>query len=137
MSPACSKLLRRRPTGAEFIPTQCILDLKRFEEFMKMVRDAGPDEKVYILAGLTPAKSDKALKYMQTVPGMRVPDELIKRMEGAADKKAEGVKITVEMIQAVREIKGVAGVHVMAIAWESIVTEIVEKAGLLPRPRVG
>ena len=99
--------------------------------------DAGLDEKVYILAGLTPAKSDKALKYMQTVPGMKVPDDLIKRMAGAEDKKAEGVKITVEMIQAIREIKGVAGVHVMAIAWESIVPEIVEKAGLLPRPRVG
>ncbi len=131
------RLAKKVSAGAEFIQTQCIFDLKRFEEFMKMVRDTGLDEKVCILAGLTPAKSDKALKYMQTVPGMRVPDELIKRMEGAADKKAEGVKITVEMIQAIREIKGVAGVHVMAIAWESIVPEIVEKAGLLPRPRVG
>jgi len=130
------RLAKKVTAGAEFIQTQCIFDLKRFEEFMKMVRDAGLDEKVYILAGLTPAKSDKALKYMQTVPGMKVPDELIKRMAGAEDKKAEGVKITVEMIQAVREIKGVAGVHVMAIAWESIVPEIVEKAGLLPRPRV-
>jgi hypothetical protein len=79
---------------------------------MKMVRDAGLDEKVYILAGVTSVKSDKALKYMQTVPGMKVPDELIKRMAGAEDKKAEGVKITVEMIQAIKEIKGVAGVHV-------------------------
>lgn len=65
---------------------------------MKMVRDEGLDEKT---AGVTPAKNDKALKYMQTVPGMRVPDELIKRMEGAADKKAEGVDITAEMIQAI------------------------------------
>jgi hypothetical protein len=74
---------------------------------------------------------------MQTVPGMRVPDELIRRLEGAEDKKAEGVKITVAMIQAIKEITGVAGGHIMAIAWESIVPEIVEKAGLLPRPRVG
>ena len=73
---------------------------------------------------------------MQTVPGMRVPDELIKRVAGAEDQKAEGVKVAVEMIQAFREIKGVKGVHIMAIAWESIVPEIVEKAGLLPRPRV-
>ena len=130
------RLAKKVKAGAEFVQTQCIFDLKRFEEFMKMVRDEGLDEKVFILAGITPAKSDKALKYMQTVPGMRVPDELIRRMEGAADKKAEGVNIAVEMIQALKEIKGVAGVHIMAIAWESIVPEIVEKAGLLPRPRV-
>ncbi len=130
------RLGKKVAAGAEFVQTQCIFDLQRFEQFMKMVRDEGLDEKTFILAGVTPAKSDKALKYMQTVPGMKVPDELIKRMEGAADKKAEGVNITVEMIQAIKEIKGVAGVHIMAIAWESIVPEIVEKAGLLPRPRV-
>jgi len=104
---------------------------------MKMVRDEGLDEKVFILGGITPVKSDKALKYIKTVPGMKVPDELIKRMEGAEDKKAEGVNIAVEMIQRLKEIKGVHGVHVMAIAWESIVPEIAEKAGLLPRPKVG
>jgi len=130
------RLAKKVAAGAEFIQTQCVFDLNRFEQFMKMVRDEGLDEKVYILAGLTPAKSAKALQYMQTVPGMRVPDELIKRVAGAADQKAEGVKVAVEMIQAFREIKGVKGVHIMAIAWESIVPEIVEKAGLLPRPRV-
>jgi len=103
---------------------------------MKMVRDEGLDEKVFILGGITPVKSDKALKYIKTVPGMKVPDELIKRMEGAEDKKAEGVNIAVEMIQRLKEIKGVHGVHVMAIAWESIVPEIVERAGLCPRPQV-
>jgi len=130
------RLAKKVAAGAEFIQTQCVFDLNRFEQFMKMVRDEGLDEKVYILAGLTPAKSAKALQYMQTVPGMRVPDELIKRVAGAEDQKAEGVKVAVEMIQAFREIKGVKGVHIMAIAWESIVPEIVEKAGLLPRPRV-
>jgi methylenetetrahydrofolate reductase (NADPH) len=130
------RLAKKVVAGAEFIQTQCIFDLKRFEQFMTMVRDEGLDEKVYILAGITPAKSAKALQYMQTVPGMKVPDELIKRVGGAEDQKAEGVKVAVEMIQALREIKGVKGVHIMAIAWEPIVPEIVEKAGLLPRPRV-
>jgi len=130
------RLAKKVAAGVEFIQTQCIFDLKRFKEFMKMVCDEGLDEKVYILAGITPAKSAKALQYMQTVPGMRVPDELIKRVGGAEDQKAEGVKVAVEMIQALKEIKGVKGVHIMAIAWESIVPEIVEKAGLLPRPRV-
>jgi len=130
------RLAKKVAAGAEFIQTQCIFDLERFERFMRMVRDEGLDEKVYILAGITPAKSAKALQYMQTVPGMRVPDELIKRMAGAEDQKAEGVRIAVEMIQALKEIKGVRGVHIMAIAWESIVPEIVEKAGLYPRPKV-
>jgi len=67
---------------------------------------------------------------------MSIPDDLIKRMEGAEDKKAEGVKIAVEMIEEFKEIEGVAGVHIMAIAWESIVPDIVEKAGLYPRPEV-
>jgi len=130
------RLAKKVAAGAEFIQTQCIFDLKRFDEFMKMVRDEGLDEKVYILAGITPAKSAKALQYMQTVPGMKVPDELIKRLAGAEDQKAEGVKVAVEMIQALKEMKGVKGVHIMAIAWESIVPEIVEKTGLLPRPKV-
>ncbi len=130
------RLAKKIAAGAEFIQTQCIFDMDRFEKWMRMVRDEGLDEKVFILAGITPVKSDKALKYIRTVPGMKVPDELIKRMEGAADKKAEGVNIAVEMIQRLKEMKGVHGVHIMAIAWESIVPEIVERAGLYPRPEV-
>ncbi len=80
-------LAKEVAAGAEFIQTQCILDLRRFEELIKMVRDAGLDEKIYILAGLTSAKSDKALKYMQTVPGVRVPDDLTKRMEGPRTRR--------------------------------------------------
>jgi methylenetetrahydrofolate reductase (NADPH) len=130
------RLAKKIAAGAEFIQTQCIFDMDRFEKWMRMVRDEGLDEKVFILGGITPVKSDKALKYIKTVPGMKVPDELIRRMEGAADKKAEGVNVAVEMIQRLKEIRGVRGVHIMAIAWESIVPEIVEKAGLYPRPKV-
>ncbi len=130
------RLAKKIAAGAEFIQTQCIFDMDRFEKWMRMVRDEGLDEKVFILGGITPVKSDKALKYIKTVPGMKVPDELIRRMEGAADKKAEGVNVAVEMIQRLKEIRGVRGVHIMAIAWESIVPEIVEKASLYPRPKV-
>jgi len=93
------RLAKKVAAGAEFIQTQCIFDMARFKKWMQMVRDEGLDQKVFILAGITPAKSDRALKYMKTVPGMSIPDDLIKRMEGAEDKKAEGVKIAVEMIE--------------------------------------
>ena len=104
---------------------------------MKMVVDEGLHEKVYILAGLTPVRSHKALKYMKNnVAGMSIPDELITRMESAEDPKEEGVKICVEMIEQIKSMKGVSGIHLMPIGWESITPTILERAGLLPRPKV-
>ena len=115
---------------------------------MKRVVDLGAHEQVYILAGVGPLKSAGAAKYMRDeVPGLDMPDEFVERMEAAGkgieDKKAkaaaareEGIKICVELIQQMREIPGVAGVHIMAIEWEEAVATITEKAGLLPRPTV-
>jgi CO dehydrogenase/acetyl-CoA synthase delta subunit len=100
-----------------------------------MVRDLGLHEKVYILAGVTPPKSIGMARYMKnSVPGMDVPDEVIDRLRGAKDKEDEGINICVDIINQVREIEGVAGVHVMAIEWESAVPEILSRAKLLPRP---
>ena len=105
----------------------------RFEKWMEKVRELGLHKKVYIMGGVTPIKSVGAARYMQkNVSGMIVPEELITRIKGAEDKKKEGIKIAVETIQRLKEIEGVAGVHVMAIAWEEIVPEIVERAGLYP-----
>ncbi|RJQ30901.1 MAG: methylenetetrahydrofolate reductase [Peptococcaceae bacterium] len=130
-----ARLEKKVNAGADFIQTQCIFDMERFERFMEMVRERGIHEKVHILAGLTPLKSWRAAKYMQTsVSGMIVPDEIIERLKKAEDPKKEGVEICVEQIKHVRNIPGVHGVHIMAIAWEEIVPEIVEKAGLYPRP---
>ncbi len=121
--------------GADFIQTQIIYNLERFAEFMKTARELGLHEKAYILAGVTPPKSVGMARYMKKfVPGMDVTDEVIKRMQGAKDKKQEGINICVDIINQVKEIPGVAGVHVMAIEWEEAVPEICEKAGLLPRP---
>ena len=104
---------------------------------MEMVRDLGLDDKCYILAGVTPPKSLGMARYMKKfVPGMDVTDEVINRMKGAKDKQQEGINICVEQINRFREIEGVAGVHLMAIEWERRVPEIVEKAGLVPRPNV-
>jgi methylenetetrahydrofolate reductase (NADPH) len=131
------RLAKKVAAGAEFIQTQCIYNLDKFEKWMEMVRARGLHEKVFILAGVTPLKSAGMARYMKTkVPGMDVPDETVKRMAGRPkDKQAEeGIAICVETIQRLKAVKGVAGFHVMAIEWEERVPEIVERAGLHPRP---
>jgi methylenetetrahydrofolate reductase (NADPH) len=131
------RLAKKITAGADFIQTQCIYNLERFEEWMKMAHEKGLPDKVYILGGVTPIKSAGMAKYMKNkVSGMDVPDEIIKRIESVPkDKqKEEGIKICVETIERLKEIKGVKGVHIMAIEWEEAVGEIVEKAGLSPRP---
>lgn len=131
------RLAKKAEAGADFIQTQCVFDLEKFEKWMKMVVDAGLHKKLYILAGLTPVRSHKALVYMKNeVAGMSIPDELIKRMESAQEPKEEGVKICLEMIEKIKTIEGVAGIHLMPIGWESITPVILERAGLLPRPEV-
>lgn len=133
------RLAKKIAAGAEFIQTQCIYNVDKFELWMQGVRDRGLDEKVYILAGITPMRSVGMAKYLKkSVPGMDVPDELIKRMSGVEKEKqaAEGITIAVETIQRLKEVKGVSGFHVMAIEWEEKVPEIVERSGLYPRPVV-
>jgi 5,10-methylenetetrahydrofolate reductase len=129
------RLAKKVLAGADFIQTQVIYDMDRFEKFMEDVRSQNLDEKVHIMGGVTPLKSAKVAKYMKTkVAGIMMPDSVISRMEKAPDPKAEGIKICIETIKQLRTIKGVHGVHVMAIAWEEKVPEIVEGAGLMPRP---
>ena len=131
------RLAKKIDAGADFIQTQCIFDMKKFAEWMKMVVDEGLHEKTYILAGLTPVRSHRALKYMKNnVAGMSIPDELITRVESAEDPKEEGLKICLEMIEQIRGIEGVSGIHLMPIGWESITPVLLERAGLLPRPKV-
>jgi len=131
------RLAKKIKAGADFVQTQCIFDLPKFKEWMKMVVDRGLHEKVYLLAGVMPVKSFRVLQYMKkNVAGMSIPDELIDRMKEAEDPKAEGVKICIELIQQVREIEGISGVHIMAVEWEAIVPSIVQQAGLYPRPQI-
>jgi methylenetetrahydrofolate reductase (NADPH) len=132
------------------VQTQLIYNVPKFADYMKRAGDLGFLDDVYILAGVGPIKSSGAARYMATkVPGMDVPDEIVQRMAGAikgipseekvarrAAWQEEGINICVEIIQQVREIPGVSGVHIMAIEWEEAVPTIVERAGLLPRPVV-
>jgi methylenetetrahydrofolate reductase (NADPH) len=133
------RLAKKVAAGCDFIQTQCIYNMARFQKWIDQANDMGLTEKVHILAGVTPLKSLPMAKYMASnVPGMDVPQSFIKRIEGVEKKKRdkEGIKIAVEQIQEFKEMKGVAGVHLMAIEWEHKVPEIVEAAGLLPRPDV-
>jgi len=133
------RLAKKIAAGVEFIQTQCIYNLDKFELWMKQARDRGLHEKVYILAGVTPFKSAGMAKYMKNrVPGMDVPDEVVQRMSGVPKEKQaeEGINICVETIQRLKEVEGVRGFHIMAIEWEVKVPEIVERSGLHPRPKV-
>ncbi len=133
------RLAKKIAAGAEFIQTQCIYNLDRFEEWMKLACDRGLHEKVYIMAGMTPMKSAGMARYMKNrVPGMDVPDELIKRMSDTPKEKQadEGIKICIEAIQRLKDVEGVSGFHIMAIEWEEKVPGIVKEAGLYPRPEV-
>ena len=133
------RLAKKIAAGVEFIQTQCIYNLDKFELWMKLTCDRGLHEKVYILAGVTPFKSAGMAKYMKNrVPGMDVPDEVVKRMSGVPKEKQaeEGINICVESIQRLKEVEGVRGFHIMAIEWEEKVPEIVERSGLYPRPDI-
>ncbi len=131
------RLAKKVEAGANFIQTQYCFDVPRFREFMRRVRDLGLHEKVYILVGVGPLRSEKAAEFMRTkVPGVHIPDAIVERLRKTPkkQKRAEGKRICIEIIQQVQEIEGVAGVHVMAYRQEELVAEIIAEAGLLPRP---
>ncbi|PVH27593.1 methylenetetrahydrofolate reductase [Pararhodobacter oceanensis] len=128
------RLQKKVEAGAQFIQTNYVFDLPRFERFMTRVRDLGLDENVYILAGIGPLASAKAARWMRNnVPGIHIPDDIIARLEGADNQGDEGRKICVEFLQKFREIKGVSGVHIMAYRREHLVAEILREAGLTER----
>lgn len=133
------RLEKKINAGVDFIQTQCIFNVEKFEKWMAQVCAKGLHKRCYILAGVTPIKSLGAARYMSSkVPGMDVPKEIVDRMASVPKEKQaeEGVSICVETIQRLKKVEGVAGFHIMAIDWEEKVKEIVERAGLLPRPQV-
>jgi methylenetetrahydrofolate reductase (NADPH) len=127
------RLHKKVQAGARFIQTQPVFNLEIFSRWMERVVEMGLHEKCAILAGVMPVKSEKALLYMKKeVPGFRVQGGTIERMKTARDSKEEGVKIAVETIRALRQIKGVRGIHLMPVMWESITPVILKEAGLSP-----
>jgi 5,10-methylenetetrahydrofolate reductase len=129
------RLAKKVKAGLDFVQTQAVYDVPRFTKFMQMVCDLGLDKQVHILAGVIPIRSVGMARYMRDyVSGVSVPDEIVTRMEKAEKAKDEGVKIILEIIEQLKEIPGVHGIHIMAVGWEDVVPEMVEKAGLMPRP---
>lgn len=142
------RLAKKAIAGADFVQTQLVYDMERFREYMKRVVDMGVAEQLKIIAGVGPLKSAGMARVMRDrIPGMSVPDAIIDRMAGAVEGietdnkperaaawQAEGIKICIEQVQEIREIEGVAGVHIMGIEWEEVIRPIAQGAGLLPRP---
>jgi 5,10-methylenetetrahydrofolate reductase len=129
------RLAKKVKAGVDFIQTQAVYDVPKFARFMEMVCDRGLDKQVHILAGVIPIRSLGMARYMRDyVSGVSVPDEIITRLEQAPKAKEEGLKIVLEIIEQLKEIPGVHGIHIMAVGWEDIVPEIVTRTGLMPRP---
>ncbi|MCD4655268.1 methylenetetrahydrofolate reductase [bacterium] len=125
------RLVKKVNAGADFIQTQPVFDLKLFKEWLARVTDLGMTDKIYIMAGITPVKTLRALHYMRdNVPGMHIPDDVIKRMKGASDPEQEGFDMARETMLAVKELPGIHGIHLMAIGWESVVPPLIEAAGI-------
>ncbi|MEZ4866723.1 MAG: methylenetetrahydrofolate reductase [Caldilineaceae bacterium] len=133
------RLAKKIEAGADFVQTQYCFDLPRLQQYMQRVRDLGLHEKVYLLIGVGPLRSERVAEFMRTkVPGVWIPDAVVERMAKTPKQQQaeEGKRICIEFIQQVREIEGVHGVHIMAYRQEETVAEIVERAGLLNRPRI-
>ena len=131
------RLAKKINAGANFIQTQAVYDIKRFAEAVRRAEDMGLTDRAAILPGIIVPKSAGMLKYMNAnVPGVEVPEEMIRRMKDAADPRIEGIEITLELIDAVKNLSGIKGVHLQAIEAEELLPDIIRSAGLLPRPRI-
>ena len=128
------RLEKKIKAGAQFIQTQAIYNIERFNLWMEKVRKRDLHKKAYLLAGIVVNKSLKSIEITATVPGMDIPDIFIERMQNAEDKQAEGLAIALELIRDIRKVDGISGLHIMAIGWDEVVPELLNKAGFLPRP---
>jgi len=124
------RLQKKIAAGAQFVQTQSVYDVERFKAWMEEVKKLGLHEKVHIQAGVLVNKSVRSIEVTQTVAGMYIPDALVDRMRKAADPQREGVEIALELIDQLRRVEGIAGIHIMAVGWESIVPTIIKEAGL-------
>lgn len=130
-----TRLAKKVKAGADFIQTQAVYDVKKFAKWMEAVTERGLDKKTHILAGVIPIRSAGMARYMRDyVSGIYMPNEIVTRMEQAQNAKEEGVRVVLEIIEQLKEIPGVHGIHIMAVGWEDIISVLTERARLLPRP---
>lgn len=127
-----TRLQKKIAAGANFIQTQYCFDLPLFTDYMRQVRDLGLHHRAHILPGIGPLASARAAQWMrQNVPGVHIPDPIIKRLQGAKDQKREGTNICIELMQQLKEIEGVAGIHIMAYKQEHQVRHLVTESRVL------
>ena len=134
------RLGKKIEAGAEFVQTQICFNLDKLRLFMARCDELGLLDHVWVLVGVFVPNSAKGTRYLRDhVPGVDVPDRVIERMDAAPveDQKAEGIRIALEIVEAVRQIHGVSGIHLMTINHEEAIPRVVEGAGLLPRPAPG
>jgi methylenetetrahydrofolate reductase (NADPH) len=130
-----SRLEKKVESGAEFIQTQIIFDAERFGEWMADVRAAGLHEQTYILAGVLIPRTPRTVVFLRdNLPGMRIPEQVIDRMQSTDDPETEGIALCADLVQELLSIEGVAGVHLMSVGWTRAMPRVIEQAGLLPRP---
>jgi methylenetetrahydrofolate reductase (NADPH) len=130
-----ARLERKIQFGAEFIQTQIIFDVERFTQWMADVRAAGLHQQAHILAGVMVIKSAASARFLRDhLPGSRVPEWVVERMERAADPEAEGIAVAADITGELLAVEGVRGVHLMSVGWTKAIPRVVERAGLLPRP---
>ena len=129
------RLGKKTEAGADFIQTQSIFNVNKFNIWMDEVRSRDLDRKIHIIAGVTPLKSLKMTDRMRFhVPGVDIPDDIANRMKNSEDPKREGYEIALELINDIKKIKGVHGLHITALFWENIIPSLVRESGFLPRP---
>ncbi len=121
---------KKANAGTQFMQTNLIYDLERFEEYLAALDKRGVLERVYLIAGIAPIRSVKGALAMRQIPGVRIPDAVIKRMENASDPKEESVQITLENIARLRRMPGVRGLHFTALGFESIIPRLISESGL-------
>jgi len=121
------RLLKKARAGADFVQTQCVFDLERFERFMALAREEGVTQDLSILAGIMPVRSLRALDSLSKVPGIYIPEALVRRLEAAEDKEEEGLRIAQELLEGVRRVPGVSGAHLMAPYWEAAIPALLER----------
>lgn len=131
------RLEKKADAGAEFIQTQSVFDIQRFASFMDMVIEQGLHKRLFILAGITPIKSKKMLDRMKYhVPGVDIPDEIYTRLASAQDFVHESITLTLDLMEQIKKMKGISGVHITALFWEDIIPLLVKESGCYPRPTI-
>jgi methylenetetrahydrofolate reductase (NADPH) len=121
---------KKSNAGAQFMQTNLIFALEGFERYLEALEARGVPARLPILAGISPVRSVKAALAMRQVPGVKIPDAVVKRLEASSDAKEESVQMTLELIDKIKRLPGVRGIHFMAVGWESIVPRLIQESGL-------